>query len=114
MKKLRHLLLATALGLAATHASANPALVGFWTSSNAKGGALAGTLDLAADGAVTLAPQGQPVLQGKWTATAKELSFEVDPYGTSKMRYRLAKKGLTLIYENGVEQSFTKSTRAKK
>lgn len=99
---------------AAKHAAASPAaLTGNWKSINADGNALPGTIELRADGHAVLAPQGQPRLEGTWRTKGADLMLDMPPYGVAQMQYAVNAKGLTLTYENGVKQRFTKDTASK-
>lgn len=103
------------LALVSGFATASP-LVGTWASKTSERGALPGYILFEKDGRVILHPAGFDPAPGRWVALATKppaLKITLDGIGETKVQYSLKKGVLTLVYDNGNTQSFTKSTPAK-
>jgi hypothetical protein len=110
-------LLSAALASAAEPAISQPLattpLVGVWQSTDAKPPIVPGVIELHADGTARLAPQGQPAQAGNWTASKTTLTLTLPAIGHAELKYLLKDASLTLTYQNGSMQHFSKD-KAKK
>lgn len=109
MKKL----LTAGLMLLSMQTFANPDLSGKWSSVTADGLAMHGVIELGKNGSAKLSPQGNQVLTGTWSLKGKELVLDMPPHGTARMGYELKNGKLTLTYDNGAKQVFSRNAAVK-
>lgn len=129
---MKKLLLCTLMGFVLSSAFATPApkvvptsaksmkvaadYVGVWVSTERTTIVAPGTMTLTNDGHVTLAPEGFDPLKGTYTAKGQFLDFTMDR-GRATLIYSINQNNMTVQYENGSVQKFTKQigpTTAKK
>lgn len=95
-------------------ASAQPsALAKRWKAISRPGNALGGSITLAADGTLTLSPEGHEPATGTWKVPAgNTLVFSVpEAGGEARMTFKVTKTKLWLTYENGDVQEFSVEAR---
>jgi len=92
-------------------ALADVSLVGTWQAKTAENGALKGTLTFEKSGTVAMHPEGFPAAEGTWEvsdAKKRVLTLTLKEVGSSDMTYGVNKDELTLTYDNGNKQLFTR------
>ena len=94
-------------------AQSNP-LLGQWQAKDANNRALKGTFDFKADHTMKMHPEGQPEFDGTWEVAEKELILTIPEAGTARMQYGVTPRLLTLTYDNGNVQHFTKVVKSQK
>jgi hypothetical protein len=90
---------------------ARKALVGVWVSTQRTAVVAPGTMTLSDKGKVTLAPEGFDPLQGTYKVQGRFIDIKTD-HGAAALIYELNKDALSVQYENGAFQSFTRQTPA--
>jgi hypothetical protein len=115
MKNLKALIFVVLTTFVVTSYATEP-LIGTWKSVTAENGALEGTLVLKKDHTMVLSPKGQDVYKGTWvTSPPNVLALTVPEAGVSKMTYQVSSNKLTLTYDNGNTQEFSrKALKPKK
>jgi hypothetical protein len=86
---------------------ARKALVGVWVSTQRTAVVAPGTMTLTDSGKVTLAPEGFDALQGTYKVQGTFIDIKTDR-GPASLIYQLAKDTLSVEYENGALQTFTR------
>ena len=102
-------LTALVLSLAAASTAFAADVTGVWVSKESSASLTPGTLTLTKDGKASLAPSGYEPLNGKYKADAKFIDIEIQDKGKASLAYVLKGNQLTVEYENGSVQHFTKS-----
>lgn len=104
-------LLAVLAGFAVSIATAGAVpieLLGSWKSIDANNGALSGTIEFNPN-SVILKATGHEVLQASWENPSDgKLVFTIENIGSTELSYTLKKEKLTLTYDNGNTQTFTR------
>lgn len=96
------------LGLKASKAtSSKNQIVGVWTSVDRTAVIGPGTMTLSSNGKVTLAPDGFDPLEGTYKVQGQFLDITTDR-GRASLIFKLDKNTLSVQYENGAVQNFTK------
>lgn len=85
-------------------------LIGLWKSVNANERALNGVIELKADGAASLQPEGYPAMAGTWRTADGKLFMTMRPYGQGIMDYAVAGDRMELTYDNGAKQDFERAS----
>jgi hypothetical protein len=89
-------------------------LVGVWKSATAQDGALEGSLVLNKDRTLLLQAKDQPEYTGTWAVSKPGvLKLEIPEAGASEMAFRRKGATLTLTYDNGNTQVFTRALPLK-
>lgn len=113
---MNRLFFALAFSLSASLVNA-ATVVGAWQSVTHERGALPGSITFGKDGRVTLHPTGFNPVHGKWKRLDKSpptLRITLDSVGESDVQYSVQKQKLTLTYDNGNTQTFTKAPATPK
>ena len=83
-------------------------LIGYWNAIDIAKGQVSGTMQVSADGTLSLSPRGYATAKGTWTASNNLLDMDMGALGKSSAGYSFNKNILTLQYEDGVTQKFVK------
>lgn len=81
--------------------------IGVWVSTERTTVVAPGTMTLTSDGHVTLAPEGFDPLKGTYTVKGQFIDITMDR-GRATLIYSINQNKMTVEYENGSIQSFTK------
>lgn len=84
-------------------------VVGVWVSTERTAVVAPGTMTLTAEGHATLAPDGFEPLKGTYVAKGQFLDITMDR-GRASLIYSIEKNKMSVQYENGAMQTFTKQT----